>query len=425
MCGGNFAVSAAALSDARRDQLLACLRWDEAGDLALASLGARDWQDLMSLIVEGGGHALLARRLARPGHCAAPPDAVTAALRSRQRAIATRIFASLALLLECLNRVKRPLLFLKGVDLAHRVYGDLGARSMSDIDLLAHPDDVMAFHEALSALGFKADAPPSAARQAEELWSQTSYEPPSRGVYALDLHWRLGKREAEVERDMDTAAIWRRAVPHPGLNRPDALVMAPEDMLLYLCLHLRHHTFDSPLTQVWDIAEVLEWAERRGFDWDAFWSRAEAWRLTRTAALAFRQAHDTLGVAVPAAPQAATPAEVASLLPNVLPNLGRHRNHERVAEPHVAALFAPAIPLTVRLRQIGGRIFPPRAEVAARFGLPEGAWTVWPHYLVYWRRQIRDHGHFVFSWLSGDRGMRVQSDRIAGLSLWLEQGPDR
>ena len=52
--------------------------------------------------------------------------------------------------------------------------------------------------------------------------------------------------------------------------------MSREDLLLYLCAHIRHHTFDTPLTHVWDLAELVAWAGT-DFDWDAFWQRAAAW----------------------------------------------------------------------------------------------------------------------------------------------------
>jgi hypothetical protein len=68
------------------------------------------------------------------------------------------------------------------------------------------------------------------------------------------------------------------------------------------------------------------------------------------------------------------------------------------------------------------RLFPAREEIAARFGLARNSWRIVPQYLVYWRIQMRDHGHFVFHWLAGDREMRKQSDRIHDLSLWLASG---
>jgi hypothetical protein len=412
---------AARLPVSRRDELLACLRWDDEGSRRLEQLSDEDWHDLIAVIEEGRGHALLARRLARPGHAANPPEHVVQVLQDRQKKLAARAFRSTLLLVQVVERAQRPALFLKGIDIAQRIYGGYGMRAMSDVDLLVRPSDAARFHDALTALGFRTQGPPTAARQAETLWSQAAYDPPRNSLYPLDLHWRLGKREHGIERDIDTDAIWARAEPYAELGRTDVLVMSREDLLLYLCLHLRHHTYDSPLTQVWDIAEVLEWSGSR-FDWDAFWLRAAEWQLTKTVSLALLQAHRTLGVAVPVAPAGDVPPEVARLLPDVLPNLGAHRNRRRVAEPHVADLFAPAIPARRRLARLWNRLVPAREEIAARFSLPPRSWRVFPQYFVYWRHQTRDHGHFVFRWLAGDRDMREQSDRIHGLSQWLASG---
>jgi len=414
-------IRAAGVSVARRGELLACLRWDDEGSRRLERFSDEDWHDLLAVIEVGNGHALLTRRLARPGHAANPPEQVVLTLQNRQKKLAARAFRSTLLLVEAVERAQRPAVFLKGIDIAQRIYGGFGTRTMSDVDLLVRPADTARFHDALLALGFRTQGPPTAARQAENLWSQAAYDPPRNSLYPLDLHWRLGKREHGIEHDIDTDAIWARAEPYPELGRTDVLVMSREDLLLYLALHLRHHTYDSPLTQVWDIAEVLEWSGSR-FDWDAFWARASAWQLTKTVSLALLQAHRTLGIAVPVAPSGDVPPEIARLLPDVLPNLGIHRNRQRVAEPHVADLFAPAIPARKRLARLWNRLFPARAEIAARFSLPSHSWRVFPQYFVYWRHQTRDHGHFVFRWLAGDRDMRERSDRIHGLSLWLASG---
>lgn len=404
---------------ARRAALLACLRWDGQGDAALAALSETDWQDLGRLIVAGRGEALLARRLARTGGAVRPPETVALALKARQKVLVRRAFQTTTALVKAVDRAERPVMILKGLDLAHRVYGDFGVRFMCDADVLVRPEHYAALHAALVAEGFTTDTPPTPERHAHPLWSQASYSPPGRDAYPLDLHWRLGKREEGLDDEIDADAIWSRAVPYRGLGRDAFRVMAAEDLLLYLCLHIRHHTYDCPLTHIWDLAEVLEWSHGR-FDWDVFWRRAEEWTLTQTVRLAFLQLSQTLGVAAPAGPLGPLPARAAEVLPDVLPNLGRHQNRNRVAEPHVAALFAPAVPRRERLRRLWGRLFPARSEIAARFGVPEGSWRVLPRYAVYWVGQSRLHGHFVLRWLAGDRGLRVQSNRVAALAYWLD-----
>lgn len=403
--------------------LLRCLRWDQEGDDALSRLDAEGWRALQHAVESGNGRVLLARRLERTQGTISPPPDIVAVLSRAQTRTAKRGFATARFIVDRYDHVRKPIMLLKGIDLAQRVYGSLGARSMSDVDLLVHADDALSYHQAFEAAGFVGDGSPTRERRAEALWSQTCYAAPNRRLYPIDLHWRLGKREALVEENIDTDGIWARAEVYGALGRDRIFVMAREDLLLYLCLHLRHHGFDSPLTQVWDIAEVLAWS-KTGFDWDAFWTRAEEWRLTRTVRLAFRQARDTLGVCVPESFISGLPEDIAGLLPDVLPNLGRHGNHQRVSETYIADLFAPSIARGARLRRLWARVFPPRREIAARYGLADSAIQVAPAYLAYWWNQASHHGHFVVKWLSGDRDIRAQADRVKRLQEWLEADGD-
>ena len=42
--------------------------------------------------------------------------------------------------------------------------------------------------------------------------------------------------------------------------------MTPEDLFLHLCVHLSRHTFETSLTQIWDLAELIE-APHVPVDW--------------------------------------------------------------------------------------------------------------------------------------------------------------
>ena len=403
--------------------LLRCLRWDAEGDERLAALDDQGWHALFAAVSAGRGHAILLRRLERAKAIPAPPGDIAAALAREQRRLAARGFATSALLLDRHDCVQKPILLLKGIDLAQRVYGGFGTRKMSDVDLLVHPGDAEDYHAALVSAGYVTDMAPTAGRRALALWSQAAYAPPSRRLYPVDLHWRLGKRDARAESNLDTPSIWSRAERCRAMGRDGILVMAREDLLLYLCLHMRHHGFDSPLTQVWDIAEVLD-CSGTTFDWDAFWMRADAWRLSRTVRLAFHQAHTTLGIAIPDSDRFRLPDHVATLLPDVLPNLGRHTNHERVAEP----VHRRPVCTIAGSRYAPARPFGQAASAAARGGGPlrtgAGLLRLVPAYVAYWVTQARNHGHFVGRWLRGDHTFLAQSDRVHRLSRWQEGDDD-
>ena len=64
------------------------------------------------------------------------------------------------------------------------------------------------------------------------------------------------------------------------------------------------------------------------------------------------------------------------MLPDVLSNLGSHQSRHHVAEPHLAELFAPSIPLRDRLARIAATLFAPRDHLAARYGVAANSWRL-------------------------------------------------
>lgn len=389
--------------------LLACLRWDGRGDTALASLDDAGWTALLAMIEAGRGQALLARRLARAG--LTPPPPIAAALARGTRAIALRNMAGIAELARALSGFGRPVLLLKGIDIAQRVYGNLAQRQMSDLDILIQEADAVACHEALTAAGYVTERAPGPATLGDAHFKEADYRHTSGKLLPVDLHWRLTGPGFGAKLDVD--GIWARAQPC-GLLGGQARVMATEDLLLYLCDHIRHHSFDGPLTQLWDLAEVVEWAGER-LDWDLFWQRAAAWRFERTARLAFAQLERDLGVVIPGT---RAPAAVAALLPSALANLGRHPPHEGLNYRHIAIVFTANAPLKSRLGLLLRALFPPMSEVAQWSGRPPG-WRSYAAYPAYWLAKISRRGALIRGWLRRDPAIRGELDRIEALHAWL------
>ncbi|MGV0954193.1 MAG: nucleotidyltransferase family protein [Fluviibacter sp.] len=77
-------------------------------------------------------------------------------------------------------------ILLKGLANAIGLYGDLGARPMSDIDILIKPKDLENCHQSLIEQGWHTDTPPSPARKRFQ-YASTYYHANGGN---LDLHWR-------------------------------------------------------------------------------------------------------------------------------------------------------------------------------------------------------------------------------------------
>jgi len=85
-----------------------------------------------------------------------------------------------------LNAVGIQFVLLKGLANAIGLYGDLGARPMSDIDILIQPEELESCHQSLIEQGWHTETPPSPARKRFQ-YASTYYHPNGGN---LDLHWR-------------------------------------------------------------------------------------------------------------------------------------------------------------------------------------------------------------------------------------------
>ncbi|HUD71498.1 MAG TPA: nucleotidyltransferase family protein [Dongiaceae bacterium] len=223
---------------------------------------------------------------------AMPPEGVDPWLRAtlrrahQQRAAATLAQGlALAEILEALAHAAVPVAVLRGMRAVEWIYKDAGTRAFEDHDLLIRPADESAATEALRRLGFERLAP-------------ALYR---RGGVDVDLHVDpIGARRRPSRGRLfpvDTEALFKRARPGWVSGGP-ALLLADEDDVLLMALHLVKHSFDR-LVRTADLAHLAA-GEGRHFGWEALAERARSIGAHRLVALAFGAAA-SLGVPAPPA----------------------------------------------------------------------------------------------------------------------------
>jgi len=169
-------------------------------------------------------------------------------------------------------------LALKGPALAEALWPEPGERPFTDLDLLVRERDRVPAVATLTAIGYR-HLSLDRSLHWELAHGTTVTLVPERGDgLPLDLHWELIEwpRGQRIDR-IAPKEIWRRAVVAEVGGRP-ALVLAWEDLLIYLAVHLAvHHALAG---ERWrrDLALLLE---RRGgtLDWTAVVERARRWRV--------------------------------------------------------------------------------------------------------------------------------------------------
>lgn len=167
----------------------------------------------------------------------------------------------LAQLLRLLEANGIPAVSYKGPMLAMAVYGNLALRQVLDLDILIRAPDTPRAVELLRAHGYQSQdhltGPKGETDYACRLRQGAS------GI-AVELHWGFTLDFFDFRLDLEQ--LWTRLQP-ALLGGARVLALAPEDLLLVLCVHLSKHCWEQKLRLAWvcDIAELIRSAE--GMDW--------------------------------------------------------------------------------------------------------------------------------------------------------------
>lgn len=267
---------------------------------------------------------------------------------------------------------------LKGPFLADTLYPHPALRPFSDVDLLIRPEDLLCADALLVSLGCRRVAD-------DHSWSfdiaydqATLYE----GVYGVrvDLHWSVVNDPRYAWNNRQGLSVWDRAIPIRVAGEA-ALGLCPEDLLLYLAVHLAVHHGLAGLLWYWDLALILDrWAG--ALDWEAVIARASRWRVHTALFFALRELERVFGVSAP--PQVMVRLRPRGLRAAALDRLLRDRKSDRLARlGHLISLL-----LVDRSRDLFGpfrQVFSPSAAwVRTRY---EGVARSLPgQYLAHYRR---------------------------------------
>jgi hypothetical protein len=196
----------------------------------LASASAEDWRCVLDLARRQNVSAFLYHRLQATG--VLPPAAVRDELKKDYLILSmrnARLYSALSGVLELLHRLRIDVIALKGVYLAQVVYGNVGIRSMNDIDLLVKKEDLPRVEKALTESGAVSDNPN---RVITEETHHFGYKLPGSGI-RVEIHWTLLSVKGM---ENDIAGLWKRSQP-AVIAGVSARTLSPEDLLLHLCAH--------------------------------------------------------------------------------------------------------------------------------------------------------------------------------------------
>lgn len=403
--------------------LLDCLHRDPArlDRAALTSLSEAEWEDVLSRAQRQRVRPMLHQRLLALGGPAIVPAATWASLKAVCTSIALfnmYLHAELAVVVRAFDAEGIPVIALKGMHVATALYGGVGRREMSDIDVLV-PLEFLDRAGALAlANGYTSTQPFSIAT---DVAVSPHLATLVKGRARLEIHWNIV--DPQCSYSVAPAPLVERSVP---LVIPGATLraLAPEDLVLHLCAHTAYqHRFEFGMRSLCDLAMLVE---RHGdtLDWAAVVSRAEAWGWSRGVQLTLDLARDLLGAQVP--------LEVFRLFGGDLDSQVRdaaraevlgHEVRERRLALGVSSL-ANAGSVRGSLRHLFERVFLQPEELARRLGVAPvaGRWNVG----LYARRAIklvrRDALDLVRLLFRRDPQLVTKTDRRDRLMSWLGLG---
>ena len=224
-----------------------------------------DWDYFINTIIERGLAPLFYKKLPLLG--AILPARVEQLLKKTYYTTVSRnmviydAFKELCLVFKMHNN---DFLALKGIFLAEWLYGDIGLRQMSDIDLLIREEDAAKAIAAMEQIGYhvikyKTIVSESADKLADSVVDkdEAAHLPPMlKGILSVELHTKLQYKREEYKQE--TQEIWDSS-RFVTLNGNTVRVLDFYQQIIHICLHLHRHTGEHvQFTCYSDIVVFLE-----------------------------------------------------------------------------------------------------------------------------------------------------------------------
>lgn len=184
---------------------------------------------------------------------------------------------------------------LKGPPLSQLLYGEMGMRVTTDLDLLLDEARLAEAESLLQQAGYRRVSPPVRItplqwRVYRRIRHHVNYTHPKRGVH-IEIHWTL--TTAELFPQSATRQFLERAQPLPN----SALTsLAEQDLFCYLIVHGARHGWEQ-FKWLADIAMFLR--KSPGPDWLAVQEQMAALDLLRPLGQALLLVQDLFGIPVP------------------------------------------------------------------------------------------------------------------------------
>ena len=243
------------------EDLFKCLQatLGTGGALDELSFSAERWERVADLAAKAGLSPLLFKGLpvADPS-LGIPRDVISRWFREYVQSAAwnNNLYQHLEQVLASFNREGIPVILLKGIHLMDTLYAERAMRTMGDIDILVQPEDKKRAMQAMVELNYAMHCSVEGVPINHPLHLAFAH---STSNVSVEVHFDVVDPDGPIQLDMPE--YWERSQPIE-INGKSARVLAPDDMIVYLCLHLASHLlscglFSPALRSLVDIALLI------------------------------------------------------------------------------------------------------------------------------------------------------------------------
>jgi hypothetical protein len=265
------------------------------------------------------------------------------------------------------------------------------------VDLMVRRAELERAANALRARGFRPRAQPD--REVDYATHHHLHPLHRPGGVPVELHWTIERPAAPFRIDVDGLWDRSRAATIAGTG---VRVLAPEDLLLHLCLHAAHdHQLEAALRWCVDVSEVVR-HHATEVDWDVVCRRAGEWGVGRHVYFVLRLTRDLLGADVPG--EALARLEPTRFDPRLLS--WARRELLRGTE---GSDMTPAVASVWAASRVGGRIsvllrsvLPSRALISRLYAAPPNSSRIYAYYALRWKDLLVRHGGSLWRLLRRD-----------------------
>jgi hypothetical protein len=256
-----------------------------------------DWDDLIRAARIHGVVPLVSAALSSSGALGVPEDVSEQLRKENLRNVHRNLYLT-SELLRILDRFTESGISavpFKGPSLAVSVYGHLALRQFTDLDILVRERDVSRARDLLIEQGYRAQQTLTD-QQLEGLLrldNELMFEREA-DLSMVDLQWRFRPEYFSFPLDMNR--LWER-MRALSLGGKEILTLAPEDLLLILCVHGTKHAWVR-LAWVCDVARLVDASPL--LDWDECLKQARALGAERMLFLGLFLAAGMLAAPLPA-----------------------------------------------------------------------------------------------------------------------------